>query len=337
MVAAEILGGHIRLLAPLGAGGMGTVWLGRDEMRGTPVAVKLMRPAIAAMPDAVARFGRELRILSRLRDAAGPRLLDRGEHDGIPFAVMDRVEGESLDKKLAAGPLALRVTGRIVSMLLTRLAAVHAAGIVHRDIKPSNIMVGGSESDPSVSLVDFGIATASNEPDITEEGATVGTPYYMSPEQIFRTEPVDARADLWSAAVVAYQCLTGRLPFKGATFGATCVAVHDGTFPPVSESRSDVTEAIDAWFASALSTRPEDRFESATEMEGAWSAAIEGKVLSRAEPERTRWSMRAIAVALVLIAGAGCTASAATSLPQRDTVQQVSVRNDWVDVLRRKL
>src|SRR5262249_34710923 len=133
-----------------------------------------------------------------------------------------------------------------------------------------------NDGDTLVKLVDFGIAKDQSCPtEITVSGTTMGTPSYMSPEQVLESSNVDFRSDLWSAAVLAYRCLTGRLPFEGSSFGSVCVAIHSGSFVPPSQLNDRLPPNLDAWFARALSRDRADRFASASEMADAYLAELD--------------------------------------------------------------
>src|SRR5262249_55987690 len=143
----------------------------------------------------------------------------------------------------------------------------HVLGIVHRDIKPENIFLTEIDGELVVKLLDFGIAKQTQAAGfgVTSTGAMVGTPYYMSPEQLVSAKGVDARSDLWSLGVVAYHCLTGARPFDGETLGGIIIAIERGIYPPASGA-TGLSPAIDGWFARAMSRDPTGRFASAKEM-----------------------------------------------------------------------
>ncbi len=273
--SSDLFGDSIRLLRLLGHGGMGMVWLGRDEKEGKAVAVKMLLPSLSAIPEAVARFDREVRILARLRETSGVQLLESGEHEGVRYAVMDHIDGLCLAEFLSReGVPPVKTTALLITKLLDRLDLIHSSGVVHRDVKPANIMLTEIVGALEVTLVDFGVASAPNEPWITQSGSALGTAPYMSPEQAFNVEHCDLRTDLWAAAVVAYECLIGRLPFDGPTFGAICVAIHEGIFIPPSFVRPNLPPAVDDWFAKAFAREPEDRFRNAVDMADAWDNAM---------------------------------------------------------------
>ena len=213
---------NIRVIQRLGAGGMGQVWLADHVGLDTQVAVKFMTKELASDPSVVARFAREAKLVARIKSPHVVQIFDFATTPtGIPFIVMELLEGQSLETKIRERGISLEETSRILVQLLKALGRAHALGIVHRDIKPDNVFLIDHDGDTFAKLLDFGIARDDLEgPGLTVSGTTMGTPSYMSPEQLFRPKEVDVRSDLWSIAVVAYQCLTGQLPFNGDSFGA---------------------------------------------------------------------------------------------------------------------
>jgi serine/threonine-protein kinase len=201
--------------------------------------------------------------------------------DGTPFIVMELLSGVSLYARLRRdGSLSIAQTVRLMNQLAAVLTEAHALGIVHRDIKPENIVLVPGEGDEfTAKVLDFGIAKVDmgrRSAALTCAGTTFGTPSYMSPEQLVGAKGVDGRADLWSAAVVAYCCLTGELPFVGDTFGAVCLAIHSGTVIDPSHLRPGLPVALDAWFRKAWTPVLEKRFATAREMANAFSVAAGG-------------------------------------------------------------
>jgi len=281
----------IKLLTPLGTGGMGTVWLGFDQQERTYVAVKMILPHLVESADIVGRFHREIRILERLRGRGSVKLRAAGTVDGQPFAVMDRVPGTSLSRRTAGGALLpIQDVFHIVSQLLLALAEIHAEGITHRDVKPSNIMLSGDGLD--VTLIDFGVAASRDDVGLPGEGGTaVGTASHMSPEQLLAEGHGDGREDLWAAAVVAYECLLGRLPFAGPSFALAQILTRADALALPTALRSDFPPPLERWFARAFARDIDDRFADANEMRAAWESAT--SELSRFEgcpnaPQRER-------------------------------------------------
>jgi serine/threonine protein kinase len=268
---------NIELIEPLGTGGMGTVWLAQHSGLGTRVAVKFMSGVHAQDPALVERFAREAKLAARIKSPHVVQTFDYATtENGIPFIVMELLEGQDLQSYLNKFPrLNLEATSRVLVQVCKALAKAHALEIVHRDIKPDNIFLIENDGEPFVKVLDFGIAKdQSPVPGITVSGTTMGTPSFMSPEQLFAPKDVGPRSDLWSAAVVTYRALTGRLPFEGDSFGAVCVAINGGTFPKPSSLNADIPPELDAWFARALARKPSERFQSAGEMANAYLACL---------------------------------------------------------------
>ncbi len=190
---------------------------------------------------------------------------------------MEYLEGRDLAQALDAGPLPPREVVEIVTQVARALTRAHAAGIIHRDIKPENIFLcDGGDGEAFVKLLDFGIAKATNKvvDAKTQDGQVVGTPFYMSPEQILG-QPVDLRADLWALGVVAFEALTGKRPFEGETVGAITLAIHSAT-PKVTAHRPQLPAPVDAWFAKACALEPSARFGGAKELSQGLAEALGG-------------------------------------------------------------
>jgi serine/threonine protein kinase len=275
------IGPDLVLVRPLGEGGMASVWVAHDLMRGHRVAVKVIRPELMGNAEAVERFTSEAAAMARIQSPFVPRIYERGSlPDGTPFISMELLEGADLDAHLRThGRLSLATTATVVAQIGAALEAAHRMGIVHRDVKPENIFIrarGGERgAEIEAKLFDFGIAKIPFEARRTHMGALLGTPGYMSPEQLLSTKNVDPRADFWSLAVVAYVALTGKLPFDGETFGAVCIAIHHAVYDLPSRLFPDLPSELDEWFAKALDPDLEARFQSAREM----SASLEALAL----------------------------------------------------------
>jgi serine/threonine-protein kinase len=266
--AGDVLNENLVLVRELGRGAMGSVWVAQNRALGAEVAVKLVDRVDS--PEACARFETEARGLAQIDSPHVVRVFDYGiTAHGCPFIVMELLRGEDLGARLRrAGTLDLPTTAEIIRQSCLALGRAHALGAVHRDIKPANIFLCEAEGAIFVKVLDFGVAkfaTAANL-DMTSTGVLMGTPYYMSPEQLMDPRSIDHRADLWSLGVVAYTCLSGSVPFAGETLGALSVAIHLGSYPPLTQARRDVPQQIEAWIARALQINREQRFGSAAEM-----------------------------------------------------------------------
>ena len=226
-----MLAGRYRLEAQISAGAVGQVWRATDLALGRPVAVKLLRAEYAQHPEILARFRAEAKHAGGLSHPGIARVYDYGDGDrpGAPYLVMELVDGPSLGRLLAAGPLGPARTMDVISQAAAGLAAAHEAGLVHRDIKSSNLLVG---PDGQVKITDFGIAHAAWSAPITQTGALVGTPAYLAPERI-TGGPATPASDLYSLGVVGYQCLTGTVPFEGIPYEVTAAHRHR-TLPPLA-------------------------------------------------------------------------------------------------------
>ena len=290
-----IIAERYQLAERLGRGGMGEVWSARHLTLHTEVAVKFPslavrgRAATAAMErfrfeaQIAARLGRETRHVAAVHDA--------GCDAAGPYLVMEYVRGPTLQQELDDRvTLSLPRVTAIVTQVAEALAVAHAYGVVHRDLKPSNLLLA---TDPAggllVKVADFGIAKAlrvdlgADLPGDTTGGFMLGSPPYMSPEQM-AGRAAAAQGDLWSLAVIAYEGITGRLPFAGRSFAELLVSLASGRFDAVSALRPGLPVAVDAWFRRALAKDPARRFGSAREMAAALDLAMAGPA------RRSRWA-----------------------------------------------
>jgi serine/threonine-protein kinase len=254
----------------LGRGGMATVYLARERKHDRMVAIKVLRPEIARLLGAE-RFLREIRIAARLYHPHIVPLLASNHTDDTLYYVMPYVEGESLRAHLGREPqMALDATVRIAGQVASALSYSHAHGIVHRDIKPENILLSGGIA----MVADFGIAMAVEQAGssrLTEPGLSVGTPSYMSPEQM--GGPIDGRSDLYSLGCVVYEMLTGEPPFNGRTPAAIMSRHALAPVPRIRTIRPGVPEAVERVLGRAMAKIPADRFATADE----FAAALEAR------------------------------------------------------------
>jgi len=273
------LAGSVRLVEKLGEGGMGSVWTAQHLALHTLVAVKFLAGHMAQDAAAAARFQREAMAAARIKSPHVVQIFDHGVSAQFgPYIVMERLEGETLSAFVHRhGRLSPAYTAKIVSQLCRALSKAHAQGIVHRDIKPDNVFLIDPEHDPFVKVLDFGIAkNLQDELSVTSTGSMMGTPHYMSPEQMMSSKHVDLRADLWATAVLAYHALTGQVPFDGETFGAVAIAVTTAEFAPIFAKYGVGSPALDAWFARALARDINARFTSADELAETFARATGG-------------------------------------------------------------
>ena len=252
----------LQLVRKLDEGGAGSVWLADHTGLGSDVAVKFVAAHLVDNPEALARFRDEAQSCARIKSPHVLKIFDCGIHEGTPYMVMELLDGEVLRDRLEReGVLPPQDVVILVTQLARGLASAHQLGIVHRDIKPENIFMLGDDDALFAKILDFGIARGLGKR-LTRPGTILGTPGYMSREQVNHPGNVDQRADLWALAVVAYEALTGQEPFSGETLEEICIAVLRGVFEPPSHLNPTLTCEVDAWFARAFHTdinrRPSD-------------------------------------------------------------------------------
>jgi serine/threonine-protein kinase len=275
--------GKYEIRGTLGRGAMGVVYDGWDPAIGRRVAIKTVPLLDQSDPDAMEglqRFKREAQAAGRLSHPNIVGVYDYGETDTAAYIVMEFVEGQSLKERLDAGErFSPSETVRILSQMLAGLQFSHDAGVIHRDIKPGNVMLA---RDGRVKLADFGIARIESST-MTQDGTVLGTPAYMSPEQL-TAQSVDARSDLYAAGVVLYQLLAGERPFEGGITAITHKVMN--TLPPrPSDISIAAPPALDKVVAKAMSRRPADRYPSADAFARALAEADEES--KRPQPETT--------------------------------------------------
>ncbi|OBK25393.1 protein kinase [Mycobacterium asiaticum] len=265
--------GPYELRSLLGAGGMGEVYRAYDKVKDRMVAVKLLRPDVAADPSFQERFRYESRVAARLQDPHVIPVHDFGEIDGVQFIDMQLVDGGSLkDLIRARGPLDPGLTSSIIAQVASALDAAHADGLVHRDVKPENVLLTANDF---AYLVDFGIARGGGDPSMTSAGAPIGSYLYMAPER-FRGDQVGPAADVYSLTCVVYECLTGGPPFEFAEPQQVMHAHLYAAPPRPSIMRRGINRAFDGIIATGLAKQPAARFVSAGELAGAVTVAAGG-------------------------------------------------------------
>ncbi len=255
--------GRYQIVRELGRGAMGIVYEARDPQLGRAVAVKVLSVAQNTPPaerrQALERFLREGKAAGSLLHPNIAQVFDMGEDQGRPYLVMELCEGTTLRDVLSfEHHLPEQRVRRIAEQLLSALELAHARGIVHRDIKPDNIVLS---RDDTLKLMDFGIARLMQDSTLTQTGQALGSPAYMSPEQVLG-KPVDARSDLFSVGVVLYECLTGRKPFDGPTITAVTHKIAFEDPPPMT----GVSTFWQSFVLRALAKDPAARFQSASQM-----------------------------------------------------------------------
>ncbi len=274
----------IRLVRELGVGGMGSVWVADHRALQTQVVVKFMHAEVAADRESAARFSREAAASANVKSPHVVQMLDHGiAPNGAPFIVMELLDGEDLGVhcERRGTVMSLQDVDVVISQACKALARAHERGIVHRDIKPQNIfLTNAGAGEVFVKVLDFGIAKASDLTAAagsgTKTGAMVGTPYYMSPEQVVGSKSLDYRTDLWALGVVAYECVTGQRVFDAETVGGLAVAICGAPFPVPTQVNPALPASFDRWFSRACARDVSARFSSAKEMADALHAVATG-------------------------------------------------------------
>ncbi len=264
--------GPYEILAPLGAGGMGEVYRARDRKLDRDVAIKVLPQSVAADPDTLARFEREAKAVAALSHPNILSIFDFGNQDGISYAVMELLEGETLRGKLAGAPIPPRQAIDYGLQIAKGLSAAHARGIIHRDLKPENVFVS---KDGHVKILDFGLAkkaeagveqtSAPTASGGTAPGTVMGTMGYMSPEQV-RGLPVDHRSDIFSFGAILYELLSGQRAFKRDTASDTIAAILKEDPPELSQSGRNISPALDHIVSHCLEKDRENRFQTAKDV-----------------------------------------------------------------------
>src|SRR6266403_4701301 len=258
-----VLAGRYEILQLLGRGGMGAVYKARDSELDRIVALKLIRSELASNPQILKRFKQELILARQVTHKNVIRIFDLGQSDGIKFITMDFVEGQDLRQLLLErGQLAPEQAARIMLQICRALEAAHVEGVIHRDLKPQNIML---DAKGRVYVMDFGIARSAYLPGMTQTGALIGTPEYMSPEQ-GRGEKLTERSDLFSLGIIFYELLTGKSPYYSDTPLATLWKRMQEKATPPAVVDPTLPQALSSIVVKALEIEPEKRFASALEM-----------------------------------------------------------------------
>jgi serine/threonine-protein kinase len=237
----DLIAGKYRVEQLIGVGGMGAVFSAIHQYTGKRVALKWMLPELAQDADAVQRFMREAHAAGRINHPNVVDVYDVGEHDDSYFLVMEFLQGEPLTSALARRDLTATEVLTLLLPAMRGVAAAHRQGVVHRDLKPDNIFLAYEEDGVrrEAKVLDFGISKVATEGQVdlrlTRTGAVVGTPYYMSPEQIRGSAGLDRRADIYAFGVILYEALTGRVPFQADTYGALVLEIATGTATPLDQ------------------------------------------------------------------------------------------------------
>ena len=297
------LAGRYEILQLLGRGGMGAVYKARDKELDRVVALKLIRPDLARKPEMLRRFKQELILARQVTHKNVIRIFDLGESDGIKFITMDFVDGQDLRALLREkGKFPPSEAARIMLQICRALEAAHTEHVIHRDLKPQNIML---DQKGRVYVMDFGIARSVRVPGMTETGALIGTPEYMSPEQA-RGEKLDERSDIFSLGVIFYEILAGKTPYPSDTPLATLWKRMQEPVTPPSKLEPGLPPALNDIVVKALEIEPERRFASAREMAHQleiWlGPSAESSAIFLPAPHKTHyWKWTSVALGALLI------------------------------------
>ncbi len=309
----QTVGGKYLVGRLLGSGGMGTVWAGQHTGLGIRVAIKFIRPQFAERADARRRFEIEARAAASVDSKHAVKVYDYGVTDaGLPYIVMEYLEGESLSEALIRrGPFPADESAKVIRQAARALTKAHAASIVHRDLKPDNIFlatnVDSEDSDGLpyvVKLVDFGIAKmldveragAKGLKGPTQEGSVIGTPNFMSPEQLTVGGTPNPLTDIWSLGACTYAAFTARIPFEGEVLGDIVLKVCVEPLPSPSKYNPDAPEGLDAWFHRACHRDASKRFQTVEEMSESLSkvCGLGGVKVATMSEDRVQYSLRRV-------------------------------------------
>jgi len=277
LAAGAFIADRYRVLRKIGEGGMGLLYACHDTLLSREVAVKLMRRSLAAEPLIAERLMREAMLAAQLRRHVA-QVFDCGMLEtGEPYIVMELLSGRDMYAVLREfGPITPKELGAVMLQVCDGLAEAHEKGIIHRDLKPENLFCAVEpDSGVVVKIVDFGVSKQVSGRRMraqTNPGESVGSPQYMSPEQITSPSEVDARTDIWSLGVVMYELLTGALPFMGPGTAQVCAAVLTETVPPISQYRNDVPPALEFIIRRCLEKDRERRFPDVSQLAAALAA-----------------------------------------------------------------
>jgi eukaryotic-like serine/threonine-protein kinase len=281
-LAGQVLADKYLLIDRLGEGGFGSIWRAEHQVLRSPVAVKLIDLDMARKDGAVERFLREAQATAALRSPHVVQVLDYGVDGNQPFIVMELLEGENLaDRIQRVGALPPLEVVRIVTHVARAIGKAQELGIVHRDLKPENIFLVNNGDEEIAKVLDFGVAKIASPVEFeqntrTKTGSLIGTPYYMSPEQVQGNKAVDHRSDLWALGVIAFEMMTGRRPFDGEALGDLVLTICVRSIA-VPSAVAAVPAGFDVWFARAVERNPDARFQSSREMALALLQVVEAE------------------------------------------------------------
>lgn len=272
-LVGTVLEGRYKINRVIGGGGMGAVFDGEQMSNGRPVAVKVLPFQMVENKESLTRFFNEARLTAALSSANICSIYDYGTlDDGRPYYVMERLRGQPLSEQIKEqGVLAMLDAVEIVMQVLSGLRAAHRRGIIHRDVKPANVFLHERADERiQVKLLDFGVAKdlgvlkESEDPTLTNTGYVMGTPFYLSPEQIMGARDIDGRVDLWAVGVVLYECVSGKRPFLGRNFPELASKIVYDAHRPMWERRPATPEQLQQVVDRALAKTPEQRYQRAS-------------------------------------------------------------------------
>jgi serine/threonine protein kinase len=266
-----LLAGKFRIIRRLGEGGMGSVYEIEHEITKHRRALKMLHASMAAIPSIVERFLREASAAGRVGNPHIAETFDAGVLDtGEPYLVMELLRGEPLSARITRGRLLVHEVVDLIGQACVGVAAAHAAGIVHRDLKPDNLFVVEIDGKPFIKILDFGISKFDSATTggmaLTKEGAAMGTPYYMSPEQIRGVANLDARADVYALGVMLYECLSCKRPFEADALTHLAILIHAGECEPIERLRQDLPPGFAELVKQAMASDRDKRIQSASEL-----------------------------------------------------------------------
>ncbi len=285
-LAGRTLLSKYRIERLLGQGGMGSVWQGVHVLTGRKIAIKVLDDRFLSNLNVVQRFGREARAASAIHHDGIVEVLDLDQtEEGIPFLVMEFLEGELLSRRISRrGKLPHDEVAKFGTLLLDALVAAHLAGVVHRDLKPDNIfLVPAGRRGEIVKILDFGISSKHDETQakLTVTGSVLGTPHYMSPEQALGDPELDQRVDIYGAAIVFYECAVGDVPFDAANYNKLLRVILDDPAVPPRKRGADISEALEQVILKGMAKDRDQRFTTAVEFLAAWKDAVAGRTVVR--------------------------------------------------------
>ncbi|NUO51335.1 MAG: serine/threonine protein kinase [Polyangiaceae bacterium] len=279
-----VVGGRYRIVREIGSGGMGVVYEAVHDRLGHRLALKVLSGDLARSPDLAIRLEREAKTLARLESPHIARVVDVDvAGDGLPFMAMELLVGSDLDDEIVKRQaIPWREAAGYVLQACEAMKAAHAHGIVHRDLKPANLFLHETGGARVVKVLDFGISklTAAQDVGLTLTQSPIGTPLYMSPEQMTRPKDVDVRTDVWALGVVLYELVTGVVPFEAETPQAVAILIATKEPEPMSSIVRDVPPALEAVVRRALQKTAADRFQTVAELAAAINAALRGSEAS---------------------------------------------------------